>query len=258
MIKLFWTDAGTGRGSVPEFSDLTLMLTGGREHVGKMQLGTSVVGSHTKSETNPESGCKTPKRLQWMFHCLPSSASSVPQGPCFLSSFPFCVEIGRFQRDAHAGWFVLISCWPPWHNLLADVLLAGCAHAWSLPHHRVTACRCRSAIPDGDLRESGPRPLGLDATKKKMVKENIWKSVSYLLSCQVAVKTCWNHNPRKMSVERIFLPILLAVGETLPPAAGWDRWGQGQGRAFCLLVRVRKTLADVPSFSSTLSEWEVY
>lgn len=42
--------------------------------------------------------------------------------------------------------------------------------------------------PDGDLRESGPWALGLDATKKKMVNQNIWKSVSYLLYCQAVVR----------------------------------------------------------------------
>lgn len=75
-----------------------------------------------------------------------------------------------------------------------------------------------------DFLESGPQPLGLDATKKKVVNQNICKSVSYLLYCQAAVRLAGITIPEKR-VKRIFLLVFLAVGETSLPAVGWDRWG---------------------------------
>lgn len=54
--------------------------------------------------------------------------------------------------------------------------------------------------PDRDLQDSVPQPLGLGATKKKMLKKiKIRKSVSYLLYCQAAVRLAGITIPEKQS-----------------------------------------------------------
>lgn len=57
-------------------------------------------------------------------------------------------------------------------------------------------------LPRGTARPARGRPWGArssaaapSAMGKKMVKQNIGKSVSYLLYCQAAL--CWKHSPRK-------------------------------------------------------------
>lgn len=88
--------------------------------------------------------------------------------------------------------------------------------------------RVQIGNPDGDLWESGPRPLGLDAAKKKIVKQNIWKSVSYLLYCQAAVRLAGITIPEKQT-GKDFPAEIVGGGRDLAACCGLGQVGTGTG-----------------------------
>jgi len=91
----------------------------------------------------------------------------------------------------------------------------------------------QTSHPDGDLRESGPQPLGLDATKKRTIKQNVWKSVSYLLYCQAAVRLAGITIPEKQS-GKDFSGDIVGSGRDLAACCGLGQVGTGMGLGFLL------------------------
>lgn len=82
-----------------------------------------------------------------------------------------------------------------------------------------------------DFLESGPQPLGLDATKKKVVNQNICKSVSYLLYCQAAVRLAGITIPEKQT-EKDFPTGIVGSGRDLAACCGLGQVGIGSGMDF--------------------------
>lgn len=167
------------------------------------------------------------------------------------------VALAQRARDCD-GHF--ISCCP-WHGVWPRGFLSIWHRNWAL----TSTCLCHSAdlmswgsrwltvllyltgnqarawllrpagwLPGGRARPARGRPWGArssasapSATRKKMVKQNIGKSVSYLLYCQAAL--CWKHSPRKTERGKDF-PAEPGGGGREPSACtGWGRWGTGSG-----------------------------
>lgn len=100
---------------------------------------------------------------------------------------------------------------------------------------------------DGDLWESGPRLLGLDATKKKTVKQNIWKSVSYLLYRQAAVRFAGITIPEKQS-GKDFPADIVGSGRDLAACCGLGQVGTGTGMGFLLACEGEENICKCSLF----------
>lgn len=110
---------------------------------------------------------------------------------------------------------------------------------------------------DGDSLESGPQPPGLDATKKKMVNQNIWKSVSYLLYCQAAVRLAGITVSEKQS-GKDFPTDVVGSGRDLAACCGLGQVGIGSGMDFLFACEGRVNIANIPCLPSALSKRGIY
>ena len=63
------------------------MLTGVRQHVGKMQLGTTVIGSNTKSQTSTEAGCRNVQAIAMNVSLLTTLSTGCTPGALFSIQF---------------------------------------------------------------------------------------------------------------------------------------------------------------------------
>lgn len=110
---------------------------------------------------------------------------------------------------------------------------------------------------DGDSLESGPQPPGLDATKKKMVNQNIWKSVSYLLYCQAAVSLAGITVPEKQS-GKDFPTDVVGSGRDLAACSGLGQVGRGSGMDFLFACEGKINIANIPCLPSALFKRGIY
>lgn len=88
-----------------------------------------------------------------------------------------------------------------------------------------------------------------------MVKQNIWKSGSYLLYCQAAVRLAGITVPEKQG-GKDFPADIVGSGRDLAACCGLGQVGTGTGTGTgmgFLLVCEGKEEGNVPCFSSTLS-----
>lgn len=108
-----------------------------------------------------------------------------------------------------------------------------------------------------DFLESGPQPLGLDATKKKVVNQNICKSVSYLLYCQAAVRLAGITIPEKQS-EKDFPTGIVGSGRDLAACCGLGQVGIGSGMDFLFACEGEVNIANIPCLPSALFKRGIY
>lgn len=164
------------------------ILTGVKDPVGKMQLGTIVRG--TAQHLRPAQ-----KQLQWMFHGLPPSAWDVLQRLFFVQ---FSILHWNWALLNRRVWISvsLMSCCSAWCTLLWDTPLAGWAYARSF--------LTMGLLPVGASWWSGWRLSGVrsSAPRLRCYKEKDGKS-KHLEICFLFIvlpsccKACWNQNPRK-------------------------------------------------------------
>lgn len=161
LMKLFWTNVAW------EVDRSWSFKTWHEWSQGKKQLGTTVIRSNTKSQTSTEASCRNVQEIAMNVSLLTILGTGCTLGGLFSIQFSIlhwnwalmnrylCSSIGLMVHLMHSP----LRCSPGRLCLVPAPPQGSCL-------------REQIGDPDRDLQGSVPQPLGLGATKKKMVKKN--------------------------------------------------------------------------------------